>query len=132
MLRIGGRGSLRAQILNQRSHGISFGGEPCPKTQAAANSPTPQKMPKHPRDIADLAALVLSSFKTDDAREGNRTLMIFVWRDCAMTVKFPSGRKNICLARGGQTLDSTRAVPLTRSSHVDFPVKHLSATRSGR
>lgn len=63
--------------------------------------------PKHPRDSADLAALVLSDVTTDDPGEANRTLMIFVWRDCAMAIKFPSGRRMYASPRHGQNLDST-------------------------
>jgi hypothetical protein len=63
--------------------------------------------PKHPRDIADLAALVLSNVPTDDSGEVNGTLMIFVWRDCAMTIKFPSGRRMYVPPGHGQSLDST-------------------------
>jgi hypothetical protein len=62
---------------------------------------------KHPRDIADLAALVLSNVTTDDPGDANGTLMIFVWRDCAMTIKFPSGRRMYASPRHGQNLDST-------------------------
>lgn len=64
-------------------------------------------MPKHPRDIADLAALVLSNLTTDDPGEGNGTLMISVWRDCAMTIKFPSGRRMYVSPAHRQSLDAT-------------------------
>jgi len=33
--------------------------------------------------------------------------MIFVWRDCVMTIKFPSGRRMYASPRHGQNLDST-------------------------
>jgi hypothetical protein len=61
--------------------------------------------PGHPRDLADLAALVLGNLTTDDP--GNGALMVFVWRDCAMTVKFPSGRRIYAPPGHGQSLDST-------------------------
>jgi hypothetical protein len=49
--------------------------------------------PDHPRDIADLAALVIGNLASDEPGEVGRSLMIFVWRDCAITVKFPGGEK---------------------------------------
>ncbi len=64
--------------------------------------------PDHPRDIAELAALVVSSFTPDETGgEENGTLMIFIWRDCAMTFKFPSGRRMFVQPGDGQSLDST-------------------------
>jgi hypothetical protein len=32
--------------------------------------------------------------------------MVFVWRDCAMTIEFPSGRRMYAHPRRGQSLDS--------------------------
>jgi len=62
----------------------------------------------HPRDIAELAALVVSSFAPHEpGGEENGTLMIFVWQDCAMTIKFPSGRRMYVQPGDGQSLDST-------------------------
>jgi hypothetical protein len=64
--------------------------------------------PDHPRDISELAALVVSSFTPHEPiGEENGTLMIFVWRDCAMTIKFPSGRRMYVQPGDGQSLDST-------------------------
>jgi len=64
--------------------------------------------PEHPRDIAELATLVVSSFTPHEPRgEENGTLMIFVWRDCAMTIKFPSGQRMYVQPGDGQSLDST-------------------------
>ena len=65
-------------------------------------------MPNHPRDIAELAALVVSRFAPHEpGGEENGTLMIFVWQDCAMTIKFPSGRRMYVQPGDGQSLDST-------------------------
>ena len=61
--------------------------------------------PGHPRDLADLAALVLGNLTTDDP--GSGTLMVFVWRGCAMTVKFPSDRRIYAPPGHEQSLDST-------------------------
>lgn len=62
--------------------------------------------PDHPRDIADLAALVVGNLTPYEPGHESRSLMIFVWRDCAMTVKFPS--EKIYVAPGhGHTLDGT-------------------------
>lgn len=63
--------------------------------------------PKHPRDIADLAALVVGNLTTHEPREEGRSVMIFVWRDCAMTIKFPSGRRMYVPPGHGHTLDHT-------------------------
>ena len=63
--------------------------------------------PDHPRDIADLAALVVSNLTSHEPGEEDGTLMIFVWRDCAMTIKFPSGRRMYVQPGDGQSLDST-------------------------
>lgn len=61
---------------------------------------------EHPRDIAELAALVVGSLMPDEPGDEGRSLMIFVWRDCAMTIKFPS--KKIHVAPGHEhTLDAT-------------------------
>jgi hypothetical protein len=58
--------------------------------------------------IAELAALVVNSFTPHEpGGEENGTLMIFVWRDCAMTIKFPSGRRMYVQSGEGQSLDST-------------------------
>jgi hypothetical protein len=57
--------------------------------------------------LADLAALVLSTVPTDDSGERNGTLMIFVWGDCAMTMKFPSGRRMYAPPGHGHSLHST-------------------------
>ena len=65
------------------------------------------KTREHPRDIADLAALVVGHLTSHEPGEENATVMIFVWRDCAMTVKFPSGRRIYAHAGHGHTLDST-------------------------
>jgi len=62
--------------------------------------------PGHPRDIADLAALVVGNLTPHAPRDESRSLMIFVWRDCAMTVKFPS--EKMYVAPGHEhTLDGT-------------------------
>lgn len=75
----------------------NIGREPC----------TPNKTPEHPRDIADLAALVVGHLGPHESEEEeDGTLMIFVWRDCAMTIKFPSGRRMYARSQHGHTLDS--------------------------
>ena len=51
------------------------------------------KTPEHPRDIAELAALVVGNLAPHQPGDESKSLMIFVWRDWAMTVKFPSGRR---------------------------------------
>ena len=62
---------------------------------------------EHPRDIADLAALVVGNLASHEPGEEGRSLMIFVWRDCAMTIKFPSGGRMYAPAGHGHTLDRT-------------------------
>ena len=66
----------------------------------------PNKTPEHPRDIAELAALVVGNLTPHGRGDESRSLMIFVWRDCAMTVKFPSEKMYVAPGHG-QTLDST-------------------------
>ena len=64
------------------------------------------KTPEHPRDIAELAALVVGNLAPHKPGDESRSLMIFVWRDCAMTIKFPS--EKMYVAPGdGHTLDGT-------------------------
>jgi hypothetical protein len=67
--------------------------------------------PNHPRDIAELAALVVSNLICDEPGGEGGTLIISVWRDCAMTIKFPSGRKMHVSPGHGHTL-----IPLFMSS----------------
>ena len=64
------------------------------------------KTPEHPRDIADLAALVVGNLTPHKPRDESRSLMIFVWRDCAMTIKFPSEKMYVAPGHS-HTLDST-------------------------
>jgi len=66
----------------------------------------PGKVPEHPRDIAELAALVVSDLTSVGPEEGGGSLIVFVWRDCAMTIKFPSGRRMYAHSRHVHTLDS--------------------------
>ncbi|HSY99995.1 MAG TPA: hypothetical protein VK788_10885 [Terriglobales bacterium] len=73
------------------------------KTEHSGSKATPT----HPRDIADLAALVAGHLTSHEPGEEAGTVMIFVWRDCAMMVKFPSGRRMYAPAGHGHTLDST-------------------------
>jgi hypothetical protein len=63
-------------------------------------------VPEHSRDIAELAALVVSDLTSVGPEEGGGSLIVFVWRDCAMTIKFPSGRRMYAHSRDVHTLDS--------------------------
>ena len=67
----------------------------------------PNKTPEHPRDIAELAALVVGNLTSDEPGEAGRSLMIFVWQDCAITVKFPGGEKEYFAPDHGHTIDCT-------------------------
>ena len=64
-------------------------------------------MPEHPRDIAELAALVVGNLMPYERGDESRSLMIFVWRDCAMTLKFPGGDKMYVAPGHSHTLDCT-------------------------
>jgi hypothetical protein len=64
-------------------------------------------MPNHPRDVAELAALVVGNLTSDEPGEAGRSLMIFVWQDCAITVKFPGGEKEYFAPDHGHTIDCT-------------------------
>ena len=64
-------------------------------------------MPNHPRDIAELAALVVGNLTSDEPGEAGRSLMVFVWQDCAMTVKFPDGEKMYFVPDHGHTIHRT-------------------------
>jgi hypothetical protein len=64
-------------------------------------------MPNHPRDIAELAALVVGNLTSDEPAEAGRSLMIFVWQDCAMTIKFPGGEKMYFVPDHGHTIHRT-------------------------
>jgi hypothetical protein len=61
----------------------------------------------HPRDIADLSALVVGNLTSNEPGAAGRSLMIFVWQDYAMTVKFPDGGKMYFVPGPGHTLHST-------------------------
>lgn len=63
--------------------------------------------PDHRRDIAELAALVVGRLTSNESGAEDGTVMIFVWRDCAMTLKFPSGQRMYAYSEHGQTLNST-------------------------
>jgi hypothetical protein len=67
----------------------------------------PKATPDHPRDLAELAALVVSNLTSMESGEESRSLIVFVWRDGAMTIKFPSGRKMFGYPAHGKTLEST-------------------------
>jgi hypothetical protein len=67
----------------------------------------PKKMPERPRDLAELAALVVSNLTSMEPGEESRSLIVFVWRDGAMMIKFPSGRKMFVYPAHGKTLEST-------------------------
>lgn len=67
----------------------------------------PNKTPEHPRDIAELVALVVGNLASHEPGQEGGTVMIFAWRDCAMTVKFPSGRRMYAHQGHGHSLDST-------------------------
>ena len=78
---------------------------------------TPNKTPEHPRDIAELAALVVSGLPPLEPGDSG-SLIIFVWRDRTMTIKFPSGRRIYAHSRRGRSLDSiihTTAVEAIRT-----------------
>jgi hypothetical protein len=62
--------------------------------------------PDHPRDIAELAALVVSNLTSHEPGAEDGTLIVFIWRDCAMTIKFPSGQKMYVYPGNGYTVDS--------------------------
>jgi hypothetical protein len=75
------------------------------KTNRKRSKRSGPKTPEHPCDIAELAALVVGNLTSHGPGEEDATLIIFVWRDCAVTIKFPSGRK-MCVSPGpGFTLD---------------------------
>jgi len=76
------------------------------KGKSKREHPGPEKVPEHPRDIAELAALVVSDLTSVGPEEGGGSLIVFVWRDCAMTIKFPSSRRMYARSRHGRTLDS--------------------------
>ena len=65
-----------------------------------------KKVPEHPRDIPELAALVASDLTSVGSEEGGGSLIVFIWRDCAITIKLPSGRRMYAHSRDVHTLDS--------------------------
>jgi hypothetical protein len=77
------------------------------KRKAKSKRHASETTPAHPRDIADLAALVVGNLTSDEPGEAGRSLMIFVWQDCAMTVKFPDGEKIYFVPDHGHTIDRT-------------------------
>jgi hypothetical protein len=66
-----------------------------------------QATPDHPRDIAELAALVVGNLTRHERGDESRILMIFVWQDCAMTVKFPDDEKMYFVPGPGHTIHRT-------------------------
>lgn len=56
------------------------------------------------RELTELAAVLVTDLNDGDKSE---SLMIFVWRDCAMTINFLSGRRMYVPPGHGQSLDST-------------------------
>jgi hypothetical protein len=76
-----------------------------PKKRTKRERCDSKAMPNHPRDIAELAALVVGNLMSDEPGEAGRALMIFVWQDCAMTIKFPGGEKMYVVPDYGHTID---------------------------
>jgi len=87
-------------------------------------------MPNHPRDLAELAALVVGNLSSDEPGEAGRSLMIFVWQDCAMTVKFPDGEEMYFVPDHGHTID--RTVHEVAVGAITEYCQRLPATRSRR
>ena len=79
-----------------------------PKKRTKRERADSKARPDYLRDIADLAALVVGRLAPHEPGHESRSLMIFVWRDCAMTVKYPDGQRMHAHPEHGHThtLDS--------------------------